>query len=101
MNGFVDYHPVAVSGSGVTGRKYWVDKLCTISSLTTKISAMPGDLQGLNRFGLLQYKSEAGANDQKMIGVPNSQGFWSDDGNEQLIFANTASAVNNLGITNA
>lgn len=96
LNSFIDYAPVTVSGSGVTGKKYYVDKLSTINASGIAISAFPGTTTGTNQFGLLQ----SGSGDLKM-GIPDAMGIYDDAENEQLIFQKTASAVNQFEITNA
>jgi hypothetical protein len=96
LNSFIDYAPVTVSGSGVTGKKYITDKNATLNAIGYALSAFPGDSTGTNQFGILQTSSG-----NLKMGIPNGMGFHDDAENEQLLFTKTASAVNYLTITNS
>jgi hypothetical protein len=95
LNSFVDYFPVTITGSGVTGKKYYLTMNSCINAISTAISSFPGTTTGTNEQGYLQ--TTAGV----WHGIPDAYGFRDDAENEQLIFQKTASAVNQFEMTNA
>ncbi len=95
LNSFIDYFPVAISGSGVTGKKYIVTLNATLNAISTAISSFPGTTTGTNERGLIQHSGGV------WHGCPDGTGFHDDAENEQLLFAKTSGAVNYWEMTNS